>query len=180
MKTQSNVISLVTQPRHRRLSILRHAKAEEGDGDDLARKLNERGLQDAARMGDFLKEKNWLPDLVLCSTARRTRQTLGQLKVTIPTILASRAYLASAGEWMHLVQEADDTAQHILIVGHNPGLHQLTVTLAGEYLYRDDEQVITTKFPTCTFVSLELPIKRWRELSPASGKLDLLAVGSKL
>ncbi len=180
MNSQSNANSPAKQLPKRRLSILRHAKAEEGDGDDVARSLNERGVQDALKIGDFIKKKNVLPELVICSTAQRTRQTLAQLQVMVPTILASRAYLASAGEWMTLVKESDDAVQHILLVGHNPGLHQLVATLAARYANDEDAALIADKYPTCTFASLSLPIRHWSELAPHDGTLDVLAVGSRL
>lgn len=181
MNAHSSASSSARQPTQtRRLSILRHAKAAEGDGDDHARKLNDRGAKDATRMGAFITQKSMIPELVICSTAARTRTTLAALNLDVPTMLAARAYLASPGELLSLIQESDDAVQHILLIGHNPGLHALVAALAGEYAHQADEQLIGLKFPTCTFASLQLPIPRWKDLKPGAGRLEIVAIGSKL
>lgn len=131
-------------------------------------------------MGKFLRKNNFIPELVVCSDAMRTRETLAALELTVPTTLAARAYLASPGELLKLLQEVDDAVRHILLVGHNPGLHALVAALAGEYAHKDDEQLLALKFPTCAFASMTVPIARWKELKPAVGHLDTLAIGSKL
>jgi phosphohistidine phosphatase len=166
----------------RRLSILRHAKATEDEqaNGDRQRPLNPRGRDEALKLGAWLKANHTLPDLILCSTALRTRETLAALQVTIPTILTERAYLATTGELLALLQETDDAVRHLLLIGHNPGLHGLVAMMAGAYVREEDEALLLTRLPTCTFVSMCLPAASWKELQPATGELDALAIGSKL
>ena len=165
----------------KRISILRHAKAEPGDGmDDHARRLSPRGVADAARLGEFLKSKHLSPDYVLCSTAVRTRETLGQLTLQVPTTLSQRLYLANPGEIFTLLQEADESVQHLLVIGHNPGLHSLVALLADRYQRAADEELLTLKFPTSAYVSMAMPCTQWRALTPHTGFLDTLAIGSQL
>ena len=164
----------------KRLSILRHAKTEVGDGDDHARALTERGWRNAKRMGEHLTSQGWLPELVLCSTAIRARQTLQGLEVTLPTILSKKLYLASAGELIRFLHGMDDAVSHMLLIGHNPGLHQLAATLASRYTNEAHGDLVAQKYPTCTYTSQTFKLKHWASLAPQQGTLDRLAIGKKL
>lgn len=163
----------------RRLTLLRHAKAQPDEqGDDHARALAPAGREAAAEMGSWLKKNHALPDLVVCSSATRTRETLAALGLLVPTILATDAYLASAGELLSLLQAQDDANAHVLLVGHNPGIHGLAALLAGEYVREADGDRLATGFPTCGLVSLTLPVAHWRDLAPQRGTLDALRFGT--
>ena len=182
MKRQSSASQEPAQPaaiRLRRLSILRHAKTEEGTGDDAARALTPRGLADAKALSTHLKKQDWLPEYILCSTARRARETLQALDVTIATELSMRAYLASPGELLSLIQGIDNAVQHLLLIGHNPGLHSLVVSLAETYKDEAAEDLLALKFPTSAFASLEIPAARWNDIAFGRGTLDRFVVGGK-
>lgn len=159
------------------LSILRHAKAQAEGDSDHARALTERGHADAARMGETLKAAGNLPQIVLCSDAVRTRQTLESLGLTLPTQLSSTLYLASAGELFAALQQCDNAVQHVMLVGHNPGVHELVVTLMGEAVHEEDVQQLALKFPTCALAQLTVALPHWRDLQPHSATLTKLLVG---
>jgi phosphohistidine phosphatase len=120
----------------RTVALLRHGKAEWNDGDDHERPLAERGRKDAPVAGRWLAGSGLLPDLVLCSTAVRCRETWKIAAAELPrrprTVYEDRLYEASAGELVALLGEVDDGVAHLLVVGHNPGVHALADALAGE------------------------------------------------
>jgi phosphohistidine phosphatase len=115
----------------RRLVILRHAKAANPQGlDDHERPLAPRGRADAVAAGAWLAAHDSVPDLVLCSTSRRTRETWDGVAAAMtdkPTVrYDERVYLASALDLLELVTEVDDEISTLAVVGHNPGTSQLS------------------------------------------------------
>lgn len=168
--------------RQRLISILRHAKADEGDAynSDAERPLNKRGCEDAARMGAHLAAQPLLPEMVFCSSATRTRETLENLGLTLPTILSEKLYLASAGDMLAQLQQTDDAVQHVMIVGHNPGMHELVVRLMEDA--RDDKDIkrLAQKFPTCSLAQLSVPLKSWKDLSLNGATLEAFVIGKEL
>jgi phosphohistidine phosphatase len=118
----------------RTLVILRHAKAVAPDGTaDVLRPLTHRGRTDASAAGRWLVDMGYLPDLVLCSPARRTRETwhgvAEQLTRAPRTEYLEALYGAALTELVGAVTEADPDASTLLLIGHNPGLSQLTALL---------------------------------------------------
>lgn len=123
----------------RRLLLLRHAQAASAPGlSDIERPLTERGERDATAVGSWLSASEVAPHLVLCSTARRARRTwglaAGQLGSAPPVSYDPRIYEADDGGLLALVQETDDATHTLLLVGHNPAVHELVIglTRAGE------------------------------------------------
>lgn len=165
----------------KRLLLLRHAKSDwsEDDLDDHARPLNARGRAAATRMGQYLKENGLSPDLVVCSTANRTRETLDLLLSAhgcTPTVIYDRGiYLAMPEQMLDItLGHADHLAQApgtadpdcILVVGHNPGTHSLAVGLARS----GDSQTINTlqhKYPTAALTVLECDSDDWSDIVEA-------------
>jgi phosphohistidine phosphatase len=152
------------------LYILRHAKAappEDGDG-DAARPLTKRGRKAAAAVGEYLASVKPPPRLVLCSTSRRTRETLDQLLPAldpVPQILyEEELYLTSAGRLIERLQRLPENAEGVLLIGHNPGLHQLAATLAS------DGGALTDGFPTAALAVLRIA-GAWASLRPHAAKL---------
>ncbi len=121
-----------------------------------------------------------LPELILCSSATRTRETLAQLGVIIPTILSDKLYLASAGEMLAHLQQADDTAQHIMIIGHNPGMHELVVRLMEDAKDEQDIKRLALKFPTCAYARMSFTLDSWQDIRLASGLLETYLIGKEL
>ncbi len=116
--------------------MLRHAKAEWAQESDHERPLADRGRKDAPVAGRWLAGAGLVPDLTLCSTAVRTRETWKLVVSELPqrprTVYDERIYEASLGELIALLNETDDEVRDLLLVGHNPGVHALADALAGE------------------------------------------------
>jgi phosphohistidine phosphatase len=120
----------------RTLLILRHAKAERPSGvPDLDRPLTERGHADAAAAGAWLAAKGHRPDLVICSPARRTRQTWHGVSVALATPappevrLESMVYEARASDLLDLIHGVSPEVHTLLVIGHNPTVSLLSVAL---------------------------------------------------
>ncbi len=139
----------------KRLILMRHGKAERSNaGGDFERGLTDRGRQDAALMGRLLKDEGLSPDLALVSTARRTQETWAAASAAFPdagTQSLKSLYHAPADRILFEVESVMDEAETIMVVGHNPGLHELTLVLlrqggAGSALVARAE----SRFPTAT------------------------------
>ncbi|WP_117211953.1 SixA phosphatase family protein [Allorhizocola rhizosphaerae] len=120
----------------RTLVLLRHAKADRPNGvADVDRPLTERGHADSAAAGAWLVKHGHVPDLVLCSPSKRTRQTWHSVAVALagtgsPDVHYERAvYDGSAGELLKVVQSAPGTARVVMLIGHNPTISHLSQLL---------------------------------------------------
>jgi len=151
------------------LYIFRHAKAApEGREGDAQRPLMKRGRKAAAAMGGYLAELEPLPALVLCSTSLRTRETLDAILSELDTepqlLFEDALYLASANRLLDRLQRLPEQAASVLLIGHNPGLHQLAVSLAS------DAGELADGFPTAALAVLSVS-GRWSALRPHQAKL---------
>jgi phosphohistidine phosphatase len=157
----------------RTLYLLRHAKAVEPGSaatmglSDLERPLTARGRRDAANLADQLRLSGCRPHVVLCSPALRTRQTLdlvaSGLGLQARTQVDDHVYAATVGELWRLTRELSDEASEAMIVGHNPGLHELALRLSE---HGDDKlrARVREKFPTCSFVTIAWGQDSWADL----------------
>jgi len=121
------------------LYIARHAKSSWDDMSlsDFERPLNKRGKRDAPFMSNLLKEKNTSPDLILSSPAKRAKKTAKHYHETLGGALRfdERIYEASSMNLFYLVQEALQSVDSVMIVGHNPGLTALNDMLSDKSIY---------------------------------------------
>jgi phosphohistidine phosphatase len=120
----------------RQLLLLRHAKSSWDDGKlaDRDRPLNQRGQQAATTMRRAMRELGLFPDLVLVSSAKRTLETLEALEPWDDTPLIEpmdALYLASLQQLFTILHGVAETVRSVLLIGHNPGMHELAITLAG-------------------------------------------------
>ncbi len=152
------------------LLIYRHAHtlpAERGQVDH-DRTLSERGSEQCVQMGEWLKDKAWPVGRVLCSTSARTRQTLEETAKAAsqnwPADFDDRLYLASAGEIFRVINKADDASTSMMIVGHNPGLHQFCTVLGQDDVGFMEHYAYS--FPTGTLIRFGLAIDTWDALDP--------------
>ena len=167
--------SATAKPIQRRITLLRHADAVADErGDDHARVLSAAGQASAQALGEWLRDNHMPAGLVLCSTATRTRQTLDALGMNQPCMLVAPLYLASAGEMLAQLQQMDDAVSHIMLVGHNPGMHGLAALLVKDYVRDADADALAQGFPTAGLVSMTADLAQWSGLSPHSATLDLL------
>jgi phosphohistidine phosphatase len=151
------------------LELLRHAKSSWADPDlaDHDRPLNARGLAAAALVGRHLHEQTPPPDLVLCSSATRTRQTLELLELGAEAEVRfeDELYGAWAAELLSRLKAVPATFATVLLIGHNPGIEDLT-----RMLDRDGLSSVQ-KFPTAALAVLGFDIGAWSELDPGIGHL---------
>lgn len=117
----------------RSLYLLRHAKSSWDDPGlgDHARPLSRRGERAARDMAAHLSREAVMPDLVLCSTARRARQTLGELALASEVRYEDGLYGAGPVELLARLRCLPDDVGSLMLVSHNPGLQELAVSLAG-------------------------------------------------
>ena len=159
--------------------LLRHAKSAWDDAGlaDHERPLNRRGERAAEAMAEHMAKKSPRPDLILCSTATRSRQTLAPLVHRLaapapPILLEKGLYLASEAALLARLQDAPGEAGTVLLIGHNDGIWQLAEVLAG----RGRAGLLASlhdKFPTGALATLRAPIERWPDL--LAGSAELLA-----
>lgn len=148
----------------KRLALLRHAKAEPGDrGNDHERRLAERGRRDAPVMGRAIAAAGWRPELILCSTARRTAETLelvlAQFAPSPRVMLEPALYHAEAATILERVARVEESVGSVLVIGHNPGLEELALHLAGDTKLG---RRIETGFVTAAFAAFESEAATWR------------------
>ena len=159
----------------RRIVIVRHAKSDWSDESlaDHERPLAPRGIDALARMRDHLGAGR-PPDLVLCSSARRTVDTLDEIREAFPgdieVLVDDALYGASSSMLVDRLRSLDDDVRGVLLVGHNPGVHDLALALAGS----GDAETRTrmaAKFPTGAIATLSFE-SEWSDLAPGAASLD--------
>jgi phosphohistidine phosphatase len=158
------------------LTLFRHAKSswDTSGIDDRERELNARGLEAAPIMGNFMRERRLKPDLVLCSTAVRARQTFELASKgwqTQPKAKYEAAlYLADPRDLLERIRKTPKTVKHLMLIGHNPGLQILAIELIGD---GDPKLVsaISSKLPTASVVVITFDAKTWADVGPGSGHL---------
>ena len=144
----------------KRLLIMRHAKSSWGDSSlaDWQRPLNERGLRDAPRAGEWLRARGLVPDVIITSDAIRARTTAEAAAKASgyagKIIKEPSLYGASPAAAIEVVNGVSDEARSVMIVGHNPGFEELVGELSGE----------PQPMPTAALYVFDLPIARWQEL----------------
>jgi phosphohistidine phosphatase len=156
----------------RRLHLLRHAKSswEEPWLADHDRPLAPRGRRAIAAMSRHLDEQRIEPELVLCSTARRARETLDGIEPALARAAVSiepELYGAAAAGLLARLHQVDPTVRSVMVIGHNPGLHDLALLLA-----RPGTSQLDAKFPTGTLATLA--ISGWTALEPGTAALIAL------
>ena len=167
------------------LLLLRHAKsswAEPGQA-DVQRPLNRRGRRAAVRMGQFLNETGLRPALILCSSAKRTRETLDLIADAlghVPIQIEPGLYLADPATLLARLRQIPANVPSVMVIAHNPGLQELATELAGApgAATPEDRTQLQRKFPTAALARFRLKIADWKSLSTdaAPGKIKLLAV----
>jgi phosphohistidine phosphatase len=161
----------------RRLMLLRHAKAERPQFGlaDHDRVLAERGHEDAPRIGAYMARHDLVPDRALVSPAARTRQTwepvAGLLKGRTAVHYEGRLYEAGAQTLFNLIRELGDDAHALLVVGHNPALHDLARLLIASGDVEARER-LNEKLPTSGLAVIDFAFDDWEKLHPRSGRLD--------
>lgn len=159
------------------LLLMRHAKAERAHGgqSDHDRALRPSGREAAFRMRARLRGLTIEPDVVLLSSSRRTRETLECVSFwkEQPNIEEMESlYMAPAARLLEILRDLRETMLSVLVVGHNPGIHELAMTLAGGAKLRSEAHEMLEKgFPTMRVAEF-LVLTPWRDLRPDGVRLQ--------
>ncbi len=141
--------------------LMRHAKSswKHEDIEDIDRPLSKRGKNDAPMMGSLLKKHDQLPQLVLSSSAKRTRQTAKAVTkecgCEAEIQYLDSLYLAEPQAYIEAMQALADDVERVLVIGHNPGLEGLVQLFSGR----------VESMPTSAVAVIDLSIKHWKDLS---------------
>jgi phosphohistidine phosphatase len=166
------------------LVLFRHAKSAWPDVADHDRPLARRGIRTAPVMGRWLREAGLLPGQVLCSTARRARETWqfaqAGLAAAPPVTFDARIYEAAAADLLAVIREVPPATGTLLLIGHNPAIEDLALLLAtppgGEAgpgpagAAPGDLERMRAKFPTAAIAVLEFH-GTWPGLAPGRARL---------
>ena len=160
----------------KKLLLLRHAKSswEDTSLSDFDRPLNERGLRAAPIIGEYMREKKIRPDLIICSPAKRTRETIALVleAAGIETELRydERIYEASVGQLVEIISQIEDDKTEVMLVGHNPGFENLLERLTGE----------SVRVPTAALARIALNSEKWNEAATHAGQLEMFVKAKEL
>ncbi|HEX8558159.1 MAG TPA: histidine phosphatase family protein [Pyrinomonadaceae bacterium] len=152
------------------LYLLRHAKSGWNVPGlrDFDRPLNARGREEAPLVGRFLRERKLRVDLIISSPAERARQTAALVKeaagLSAELLYDERIYEADAARLLEVVTRAGETADALLLVGHNPGMEELLLLLTGA----------GRQMQTAALACVALEVERWGEARDGSGRIEWL------
>jgi phosphohistidine phosphatase len=153
----------------KRLLLLRHAKSswDEAGLADRDRPLAPRGRRAVELIARHLRDEKISPALVLCSPARRTRETLEGVEPGGDVKIEDELYGASEADLLERLRDVPEATESVMLIGHNPAIQELALSLAGGGERRSD---VERKFPTGALATLTVP-DSWRELAPGSAEL---------
>jgi phosphohistidine phosphatase len=163
-----------------RLFLLRHAKSDWVNKglDDFDRSLSPRGLKAAPRIGAYMRERNYVPNLVKCSSSKRTRETWDRMAhffEPAPEFVYLRSlYLAQPKDILAEIRRTPNACSNLLLIGHNPGIGALALALAALPEDQDEKmrkERLAEKFPTACLAVFDFTTGDWRQVKPLSGRL---------
>ena len=173
----------------KQLAILRHAKSDWGNPGmtDFDRPLNKRGRKAAKKVGLALRERGLAVDRIVCSPAQRAKETVERFERGFergfeslpPVSLEPRLYMCATGTLIDVIRDLPDDAATVMIVGHNPGFHDivLRMTLPDEQGLRDK---VGANYPTGAFALIDFPVTSWADVAPATGEIRDVIVPREL
>lgn len=151
------------------LLVIRHAKSSWDDPamSDIDRPLNKRGKRDAPFMGGVLRFQGLVPDLILCSPAKRAVKTARLVARAVgyrdeAIVVREEIYMHALPVMLELIRRLEDDHDRVYLVGHNPELTELVNALAGENI---------ANIPTCGMASVEFDVESWAHVMDGSGRL---------
>ena len=163
----------------RYLYLLRHAKSSWDDPgvEDHDRPLSPRGRKAARKMAEHLRSSGVQPALVLCSSALRARQTLERVAPAFGDVVSIKVerslYGADEGDLLARLRRVAASVPSVMVIGHNPSLQFLALTLAARGNQRDR---LEAKFPTCALAALRVLEAPWKDLDRGRAELVGLVV----
>lgn len=153
----------------KRLFLLRHAETVSSHGEgDRNRLLTPKGEDDARALGTYMAQKDYRPGIVLCSPAMRTRQTWDEIQGALGQSGAieyhNLIYTASVwGDLLALIRDVSEPHSSLLLIGHNPVIHQLAFRLSAPGIFADK---LSLSYPPATLSVLNCPRAAWNDLKP--------------
>lgn len=157
---------------------MRHAKSSWDDPalDDFDRPLGPRGRKAARRMGGYIEREGLAPDLVVCSAARRARETWRLAREEIGGDIRSSVtrslYLASPDRLLRAIRRVPDSAGRLLVIAHNPGIQELAIRLdADDGRGSGPSAGMRAKFPTAALAILSVDARSWSEAAGGRARL---------
>lgn len=160
----------------RTIYLLRHAKAESASGTDhdIDRKLAPAGREACGVIGSYMKEKKYKPDFVLCSAASRTHETfeltMEAAGMSPPYQMDKKLYTTTVEQIIGRLHLLSDDIESVMVVGHNPVMHQLALTLASP-AESDMRSMLEMKYPTGALTVLHFTVDFWSDISHWKGEL---------
>lgn len=156
----------------KRLFLLRHAMAlSQGNDGDSGRSLAPKGLEDAQALGRMMVQNGYVPDVVLCSSAVRTRQTLSEaLPDFADAKIVDILYNGSVGDYLYEIQKIDDTHQNILMIAHNPCIYELVILLAAQG-HDSVMQRLSEGYSPASLSIIHCECDKWADIQPAVNEL---------
>jgi phosphohistidine phosphatase len=143
----------------KRLILIRHAKSDWSSNiSDFERTLNEKGLRDAQKMGQFLKLNEIIPDLIISSGAKRAFSTAELISQSLThndkIVVKNEIYNAASDVIKNVVNKIEESYNTVFLVAHNPGLSNLIDNLSGQYI----------DLQTCCVAILEISVENWNQI----------------
>jgi phosphohistidine phosphatase len=163
-------------PNPKRLFVLRHAKSSWDDPglDDHDRPLAPRGRRAAGVLNQHLRDQHIAPELVICSSSRRTQETLEGVDPGGKISIESELYAASAKDVLERLRRVPEQTGSVMVIGHNPAMQLVVLRLVGNAARvpeGSDLAAIQQKFPTGALATLTFDCA-WSELSPGTAQLS--------
>jgi phosphohistidine phosphatase len=158
----------------RTVVLLRHGKSSWSDSTlaDIDRPLAPRGERASRKLAKYIRRKRIQPALVLCSPSLRTRQTLEAVEASLGkrcvVEVVPQLYVASEQELLEQLQALPESVSSVMVIGHNPGLHNLALVLASRGA---DLTHLEEKFPTGALATLVVRTEGWAALGPCTAEL---------
>jgi phosphohistidine phosphatase len=147
------------------LYLVRHAKSSwsRPDVSDFDRPLNPRGLRDAPEMGRRMKVRRTLPDIIICSPAKRAKETLKYMELNVEQILFNDCvYGAAPGELLEIIRSIQERYNSAMLIGHNPAITLLAGRLSGKPIHN---------MPTCAIATVRLHCAQWSQTGACAAEL---------
>ncbi len=161
----------------KKLFLLRHAQASSAQSSsDKSRELTPQGKDDARALGQEMKRLNFIPDLIICSPAVRTKQTLEGVQSALnisnvehPEIL----YNGSTGDYLHQIQLISDEHNNVLFIAHNPSIYELVILLSGS---GNDTamQRLSEGYQPASLSAVDVKSETWADIQPAVNALHAI------
>ncbi|OHD14744.1 MAG: hypothetical protein A2086_11560 [Spirochaetes bacterium GWD1_27_9] len=156
----------------KRLILMRHAKSDrDTDTSDFERPLAKRGIDEAPLMGKFLRKEKLIPDLIVCSPAKRAKETLElvvkEFKQDVKIEFDKDIYDKEEAGVINIIRDTKDKIDTLMVVGHNPTLESLLYSLISDMIPYD-------KFGTSGVGVIDFDIKKWSDIEARTGKLVLI------